>query len=45
MSLFPPPQEIETTVAFELPDSLRRKDTYSDWGQNNQFGVRPDCFL
>ena len=31
MSLFPPPQEIETTVAFELPGSLRRKDTHSEW--------------
>ena len=45
MSLFPPPQEIETTVAFELPGSLRRKDTHSEWGQNNQFGGRPDSFL
>ena len=45
MSLFPPPQEVETTVAYELPDSLRRKDTYSEWGQNNQFGGRPDSFL
>ena len=38
-------QEVETNTAFELPDSLRRKDTNSDWCQNNQFGVRPDCFL
>ncbi len=38
-------QEVETNTAFELPDSLRRKDTYSDWGPNNQFGVWPDCFL
>ena len=45
MSLFPPPQEVETTVAYELPDSLRRKDTYSEWGQNNQFGGRPDSFI
>ncbi len=45
MSLFPPPQEIETTVAFELPETLRRPNTYSDWGQNNQFGHMPDSFL
>ena len=24
---------------------MRRKDTYSDWGRNNQFGGRSDCFL
>jgi hypothetical protein len=45
MSLFPPPQEIESTVAFELPDNLRHPNTYSDWGQNNQFGHMPDSFL
>ena len=45
MSLFPSPQEIETEVAFELPISLRKPETYSDWGHNNQFGNKPDSFL
>ena len=45
MSLFPPPQEIETEVAFELPIALRKPETYSDWGHNNQFGHKPDSFL
>jgi len=45
MSLFPPPEEIETTVAFEIPETLRRRDTPSAWGHNNQFGASPDCFL
>lgn len=45
MSLFPPPQEIETKVAYRLPDNLRRPGKYSDWGYNNQFGHKPDSFL
>jgi gluconolactonase len=44
MSLYPPPQDIETEVFARLPDALR-KNARSAWADASQGGVKLDGFL
>jgi gluconolactonase len=44
MSLYPPPQDIETEVFASLPKELRL-NARSDWADASRFGVKMDGFL
>jgi len=44
MSLYPPPQDIQTEVFASLPDELRIKQR-SAWADASRFGVKLDGFL
>lgn len=44
MSLYPVPQDLQTEVAFRLPDNFRRPMRCS-WADFNKAGQEVDCFL
>ena len=44
MSLFPPPQDIQTEVFTRMPDHLR-KNARSDWADASMNGAKLDGFL
>jgi gluconolactonase len=45
MSLYPPPEDIPTTVWSSLPEEFRRTGQRSDWGDANKPGRPADSFL
>ena len=45
MSLYPPPEIIETEVFAELPAAFRKTGVRSVWSVNNNKGETIDCFL
>ena len=45
MSLYPPPQCIDTEVYAEMPARFRRAGVVSEWSRANKAGAAADCFL
>lgn len=45
MALFAPPQVIETQVFARIPDTYRRPDRRSPWGDVQRPGRSTDCFI
>ncbi len=45
MSLYPPPEIIQTEIFTSVPDRFRLKENRSDWVEANKPGQTVDCFL
>lgn len=44
MSLYPPPQDLQTEIAFRLPDNFRQP-RHTHWADFNKGGMQVDSFL
>ncbi len=45
MSLYGPPQDLESEIWTTLPEAFRVRNTEPDWGRGNRPGVEIDSFL
>jgi len=45
MSLYPPPEIVETEVFAEVPAAYRKQGVYSTWSVANNKGETIDCFI